>query len=377
MTQPRRMLIDPRETPYVHCVSRCVRRTFLFGDDPLTGRNFDHRRQWIVDKLAMLGGVFAIDVCAYAVMSNHYHAVLHVDADRAEGWDDDEVIRRWRMLFGGGALIERYTKGQCRSEPELAAVRETVAEWRQRLTDVSWFMRCLNEGIAREANREDGCKGRFREGRFKSQALLDETALLACMAYVDLNPIRAGIAETPEASDFTSIQARIRELGAAATTSQAKEAVSDTPENSDHDASAAPVEVEADATQPGAGLVPFVEHGGGDVRDAALPFRLEDYLELVDWTGRAIREDKRGFVPEHLPPILARLGIERRAWVESVGDYGRRFYGFVGPVEALRRVGAKLGKKWLRGLQAGRVLYAGWGCAGSTCGIGAEYDASQ
>jgi hypothetical protein len=87
-----------------------------------------------------------------------------------------------------------------------------VSTWEKRLSDVSWFMRVINEKIARLANAEDGCKGRFWEGRFKSQALLDEKALLSSMAYVDLNPIRAGIASTPEESDHISIKQRIEAL---------------------------------------------------------------------------------------------------------------------------------------------------------------------
>ena len=112
---------------------------------------------------------------------NHYHTILHVDAEKAKNWEQDEVIERWRKLFGGGVLIERYLAGQCKTVAELDKVAEIAEIWRQRLMDIRWFMRCLNESIARQANKADNCKGRFWEGRFKSQALLDKQALLACM----------------------------------------------------------------------------------------------------------------------------------------------------------------------------------------------------
>ena len=114
-------------------------------------------------------------------MSNHYRVILHVDADKAKRWKQDEVIEHWRKLFGGRVLVERYLAGQCKTMAEIDKVSELAHIWRTRLMDISWFMRCLNESIARQANKEDNCKGRFWEGRFKSQALLDEQALLACM----------------------------------------------------------------------------------------------------------------------------------------------------------------------------------------------------
>ena len=174
MTQARSRQVSLEDTLYYHCISRCVRRAFLCGEDHVTGENYEHRKPWVVEKLKELSEVFAIDVCAYAIMSNHYHVILHVDVEKANNWDQVEVIERWREFFGGGLLVKRYLAGECKTEVELDQVAETAEIWRARLMDISWFMRCLNESIARQANKEDNCKGRFWEGRFKSQALLDE-----------------------------------------------------------------------------------------------------------------------------------------------------------------------------------------------------------
>ncbi|GAB0149385.1 hypothetical protein McPS_21250 [Marichromatium sp. PS1] len=215
MTRPRASLVSLSDTPWYHVVTRCVRRAYLCGFDRLTGRSFEHRRGWVELRLRQLAGVFAIDVAAYAVMSNHVHLVVRLDAERASQWSDEEVLRRWRCLFRGPVVVERFLSPATRTEmteAELDLVARLVATYRARLADLSWFMRVLNESIARAANREDGVRGRFWEGRFRSQAILDETALLAVMAYVDLNPIRAGIAETPEASAHTGIAARIADL---------------------------------------------------------------------------------------------------------------------------------------------------------------------
>uniref|UniRef100_UPI003D0C2F67 transposase n=1 Tax=Gynuella sp. TaxID=2969146 RepID=UPI003D0C2F67 len=195
MTKPRNEQVSLDETSFYHCMVRCVRRAYLCGVDAETGENFDHRKQWLVSRLRFLSYIYAIDICAYAIMSNHYHVVLHVDQARAQSWSDDEVVERWLQLYNGDVLINRWLAiRETMSPAELQAGSVTSSQWRERLCAISWFMRGVNETIARMANEEDNCKGRFWEGRFKSQALLDEGALLTCMAYVDLNPVRAGMA---------------------------------------------------------------------------------------------------------------------------------------------------------------------------------------
>jgi REP element-mobilizing transposase RayT len=174
-----------------------------------------------------LSAIFSIEICAYAILSNHYHVVLHVSVDQASEWSDVEVAQRWMRLYKGHLLVDRYLAREPLSAAEREVVSELIETWRNRLFELSWFMRCVNEHLAQRANQEDQCWDRFWEGRDKSQALLDETALLTCMSYVDLNPIRAGIADTPEDSDFTSIQERIRAWQAKSTAAK-KQYISET-----------------------------------------------------------------------------------------------------------------------------------------------------
>ena len=142
MPKPRKSLVSLEATPYYHCVSRCVRRAFLCGEDSQSGQSYEHRRQWIEDRLLQLASVFAVDVAAYAVMSNHYHVVLHVDPHQAEGWEGAEVVRRWRTIFNGHPLAQRFLDGEALSEAETWLLKTLIAEWRTRLMDISWYMRC-------------------------------------------------------------------------------------------------------------------------------------------------------------------------------------------------------------------------------------------
>ena len=205
----RREVLAVDEIQVVHCINRCVRRGFLCGVDSLTGKDYEHRRQWMRNRLEFLAGVFGIDVFGFSVMSNHLHVILRNRPDVVKTWSDEEVARRWWNLFPS-----RRNKDGSPAEPAeidlkvLMADPKVLAELRARLSSVSWFMRCTSEVIARMANAEDECTGRFWEGRFTATVLPDESAIAACMAYVDLNPVRAGLAATPEQSDFTSVKHR-------------------------------------------------------------------------------------------------------------------------------------------------------------------------
>jgi REP element-mobilizing transposase RayT len=282
MTRPRSALISLEATPYYHCIARCVRRSFFFGIDE-KGRDLNYRKPWFLKRLKLLGEVFAIDIPAYAVMSNHYHLILHVDKAGSETWSMEEVISRWLRLYRGPELVRRFVLGESLSDEDLQIVNGLAETWRGRLYDISWFMSCLNYYIALHANKEDGCTGRFWEGRFISQALLDDAALLSCMAYVDLNPVRAGIAEGLEDSDYTSIQARIRQL-----------------------------QNQEDEEKPP--LMSFAENEKGDHTTVRLPYALKDYLELVDWTGRVQRSDKNGFIDYKFPKLLTSLNLSAAQW---------------------------------------------------------------
>ena len=156
MTQARSHIVSKGQPAMFHCVTRCVRRAWLCGVDPLTGADHEQRKQVVEARIRQLGEIFAVGIYAYAVMSNHLHVVLAVEPEAAAHWSDDQVAQRWLRLFPVRDA-ERY-------EARRSALLATIDRYRERLTDLSWFMKCLDEHIARRANAEDGVTGRFWEG---------------------------------------------------------------------------------------------------------------------------------------------------------------------------------------------------------------------
>ena len=363
MTRPRSSLVSVSDTPWYHVVSRCVRRAFLCGSDAHSGQSFEHRRGWIVERVKQLSGVFAIDVAAYAVMSNHYHLVVRVGAERAQSWSREEVLRRWTQLFDGPLAVQQVLqgKGDALDTATQRAIDEWAEKYRARLSDLSWFMRVLNETIARQANAEDHVTGRFWEGRFKSQALLDEQAVLTAVAYVDLNPIRAQMADTPEESEHTSVAERIAALKPRHGT-QSKPATRKTPSKTQSARANAATPIIALkhekhlAQLPRQPLMPF----DATARlKAAIPFAFDDYLELVEATGRCIRQDKRGAIAELTPKLLDRLGIDPERFIDCATNLMRQFGSAVGAPAHLTELCAARQVKYLRGVGAAKRVFDG------------------
>lgn len=349
--------------------SHFVCPAYLCGDDTATGKNHDHRRGWIVDRVKQLAGVFAIDVAAYTVMSNHYHLVLRVDVERAQGWSNEEVLRRWTQLYDGPLLVQRLLSGQGgdMDQATLNAIDEWAATYRARLSDISWFMRILNETVARQANAEDKVTGHFWEGRFKSQALLDEQAILTAMAYVDLNPIRAKMADTPEVSDYTSVAERMATLKPEAKPARKARIHHEPPTAAARGHTVTANEQTSKVTPfltlrqethlAALPLQPLMTFDATCRLRAAIPFAFEDYLDLVETTGRSLHAGKRGLIAERVPELLQRLEIDPERFIDCTTGLMKQFGSAVGAPAHLTELRARRQVKYLRGIYAARGAF--------------------
>jgi hypothetical protein len=223
-----------------------------------------------------------------------------------------------------------------------------VAKARLRLRSLSWFMKAVKEQLSRRANREDRCTGAFWEGRFRSVALLDQAAVIAAMAYVDLNPIRARVADRPETSDFTSIQERCqarqsnraaRSRTPAPTPEPLPLPLIPMPTADEAGLWIAPILAATVDIPIGAPLTPFIT--------------LDDYLTLVDTTGRIVREGKRGAIPASLAPILERLRLDLDGWLDLMARGGHLGQGSIGALASRAREALRRGAQWIVDRTAG------------------------
>lgn len=317
------------QTSYYHCMSRCVRRAFLCGYDKLTGSNFEHRREWFEKRLKKLSAAFSIDVCAYAIMHNHNHLVLYVDTERAKTWSNIEVIRRWHSVHPNKTITAMYIDPKQRetlSPIQLLTVQKIANIYRERLTNISYFMKALNQYIALKANREDCCSGRFWESRFKSQALLDERAILSCMIYVDLNPIRAGVATTLENSHYTSIKRRLNSIKTGKQPSELR--CLKTPFNNNVN---------------------------------SINIELSCYIELLYQTAARVRvknnQQKTRSNMKIESNLLRQFGIQEKNWLILSSQIEEEFSYVVGSVVCMEKYKKKVNQKKLKGISTALRLF--------------------
>jgi hypothetical protein len=299
MTIARTHLVDASVTRWYHCISRCVRRAFLLGEGD------SDRKLWIDNRLAELADIFSIAVGGFSVMDSHLHVLIRLDPEEAAGWSDEEVVRRWGRLFpprdkSGLAIAVSNAWVEWRLKDAA-----WVAKTRERLQSLSWFMKCLKEPLARLANLQDKTRGFFFEGRFKSVAILDDESLLAVCAYIDLNPVAAGIAQVPEASEHTSIKERVEHVKKQGRTEDLQAA-----RNGSVAGSAA-----SEGLEEGNWLCPIEDRRRlGSSRAGMLEgFSLGNYLVLVDYTSRLFREGK-ATISREVTEVLDRIGTTAETW---------------------------------------------------------------
>lgn len=342
----RRKLLGRARKSVFHCSTRCVRRAYLCGKDPQTGKDHSHRRGWIINREEQLAKLFTIEVEFRAEMSNHLHAVLRTRPEIAKRLPPRDVARRWLTITKlAKCMSDDMPEPDEKKIDELVKDKKRIAELRRRLSSVSWFMGILLENIARRANREDGATGRFWEARFRCRECADVSGILLCAIYVDLNPIRAGEADSPETARYTSAYQRIEAQ------TQRK--------NARNRADGWMAELTLRPERKADESLAYSSRTGRRASDLGiLPMSLEDYLKLLRWTARLLRSGQRSTIPKNLEAILERMDVSHEAWLETVDNYETTFCHVVGSPSSMAEAAQRMDASCLKGAAASRRVFA-------------------
>ena len=316
MTIARNQIIDAEQPCFYHCFNRCVQRARLCGFDPITGKNFNHRKIWIEERIIQLSNCFSIDLYAYAVMDNHYHIVLLLDPKGSANWSDDEVVERWLNTRTKPMTPNAKTT----QKAALLKNAKKVKEIRERLSSLSWFMSKLNTPIASMSNKEDDVTGHFWASRFQSIPLLDETAAIACMAYTDLNPLKAGAAQSLSKSKFTSIQKRLLQ--------SSKSGIDST-------------------NHP-------IKPLNSSLSIRPLHTSLSDYLEMVSIAASALQFERKNI--KFTEELLKKLSLHKSIWPLNLEYFGS-VKTAIGSPKHLRKIAKKRQQHSISGIRLARKAY--------------------
>jgi REP element-mobilizing transposase RayT len=369
------------EIAIVHCVQRCVRRAFLAGIDEVSRKDYSYRREWIRRRFEALASVFSIDVLSYAILSNHLHVILRSRPDVLAKLTDQEVAIRWLRVFPGRRIEEHLAEPAEIDVRRVLSDSKLLAKIRTRLSDISWFMRALAEPIARIANREDECTGRFWEGRFKAQRIVDDAGLLACAMYVDLNPVRAAIARNLEESLHTSVHDRIE----AETGKQIPSAAFDLVPVTAHESIAqrrkslevqrqerktkrnrtvkkvlrdswlSPLSLSSNA-QSGD---PQLHQGGTRASDKGfLRIDWSCYRKLLDWVASNKPGAGTVALPKALSDASVSCGIVPEMLSDLVWNFKKYFSRCVGGSEAMSKDAERIGRRWHQGQRRAEACFS-------------------
>ena len=348
----RQEVFAPDEVAVVHVSNSVVRQCRLLGTDPRTGKNFDHRKRWMEILLERYAANFGIDLLGFAILSNQFHLILRSRPDVVATWKDAEVARRWLMLAPFRKDIEGNPFDP--NEADLHRILDDakkVKATRLRLSDIGWWVRLLCQSVAIRANQEDQESGRFWQSRFRAERILDDSTLVACTAYVDLNPIQAAITDKLETSDLTSAQLRIKShkatLNATAASQTGRSA--EKPLGSATKTSKAP----ADRFLAPLWLSPRQRKGGPVVNRTGercsdkgfLPLTEEDYLQLLKWTAKQLSQETQSKTPPRCQEILDSLDLNAETWLPLVKKFGKLFYNVAGRPESIEETRSRIGQR--------------------------------
>lgn len=347
MRKKRTEIANPDYCNTFHITMRCIRKGYLLGDDlrekhrkrgkhgkqAKLGKRINgialKRQQIVIDRIRALAAAFAVDVIRVSIMGNHLHLELRNRPDLVKLMSDEEVARRYLMIYPGYCQATSDARGTDPDMPteedvqKLAEDKKKIAEYRRVLSSISRFMQSLNFYVAKYFNLVDEKCGAFWESRYKLKLLLDDLSILLCAFYIDLNPIRANLHLTIETSEYTSAYYQIRA------------------------ANLLRVDPEMDLSKlPNAFLTPVTispneqDRLKSSVTTRASDFGFthmtsEEYLVALDLMGRILSNKHKGAIPDSVPPIFQRLNLNWDSVAKLVQSYEELFGFFVGTKESL------------------------------------------